>query len=81
MADSLTRYVHVKSIRDGKFVEFDFSINDDTLSVELIMPFAAFEEFCTAQHATVSFPEGGAKPPCGGASPGLYRQPDQYQGG
>ncbi|MFC2995937.1 phenol hydroxylase subunit [Acinetobacter sichuanensis] len=42
-------FVHVTGTQNNKFVEFEFSIGDPDLSVELIMPFDAFEEFCT-QH-------------------------------
>lgn len=39
------RFVRVRETRGG-FVEFDFSIGDPMLSVELILPEAAFAEFC-----------------------------------
>ena len=83
MADLLTSYACVKAIRNGKFVEFDFSINDNDLSVELIMPFGAFEEFCRARNAIVTYPDGAISPETVDASrpglpPGLYRQPHQH---
>ncbi len=43
---ALTKYVRVTGNRDGKFVEFDFAINDPTLYVELVLPQQAFQEFC-----------------------------------
>ncbi|HLN24886.1 MAG TPA: phenol hydroxylase subunit [Patescibacteria group bacterium] len=83
MADLLTSYACVKTIRHGKFVEFDFSINDNDLSVELIMPFGAFEEFCRMRNAIVTYPDGAASPETVGVSQpalpaGLYRPPHQH---
>lgn len=37
----------------GRFVEFEYALGDGVLSVELILPPAAFEEFCRSQHAVV----------------------------
>lgn len=42
------RYVRVTDVRRGGFVEFDFSVGDPELYVELILPQAAFQEFCKA---------------------------------
>lgn len=42
------RYVRVTDIRGDGFVEFDFSVGDPELYVELIMPQPAFQEFCAA---------------------------------
>jgi phenol hydroxylase P0 protein len=41
--------------RDGAFVEFDFAIGWPELSVELVLPRAAFESFC-AEHAVTFLP-------------------------
>lgn len=43
-----TRYVRVTGTARGGFVEFQFSIGDPTLYLEMILPPAAFEEFCVA---------------------------------
>jgi phenol hydroxylase P0 protein len=40
-------YVRLRNIRPDGFVEFDFSIGDPDLSVDLIMPHAAYVEFCS----------------------------------
>jgi phenol hydroxylase P0 protein len=40
------RYVRVRRVRPDGLVCFDFSIGDPALTVELILPPAAFEEFC-----------------------------------
>lgn len=42
------KFVKVRKMRDDGFVEFDFSIGDPTLYVELILPSTAFNEFCNA---------------------------------
>lgn len=41
-----TRYVRVTGLARGDFIEFQFSIGDPTLYLEMILPKAAFEEFC-----------------------------------
>ncbi|MHA3058731.1 phenol hydroxylase subunit [Acinetobacter sp. ANC 5584] len=43
-------YVHITGTQRNRFVEFEFSIGDPELAVEMIMPFAAFEEFCQRHH-------------------------------
>ncbi|HPE62182.1 MAG TPA: phenol hydroxylase subunit [Thiolinea sp.] len=45
------RYVRVTGVRNNRFVEFDFSIGDPTLFVELMLPFEQFRQFCTRQNA------------------------------
>ena len=54
----LKKFVRVTGVRSGRYVEFEFSVNDADLTVELILPFAAFEEFCTLQEAVRLTPEG-----------------------
>ena len=54
----LKKFVRVTGVRSGRYVEFEFSINDADLTVELILPFSAFEEFCTLQEAVRLKPEG-----------------------
>lgn len=44
--DQLTRYIRVRSDPSDKFIEFDFAIGHPELFVELILPRAAFDEFC-----------------------------------
>lgn len=45
-------FVRLRKIRGDGFVEFDFAIGEPDLSVELILPSAAFHEFCRANHVT-----------------------------
>ncbi len=47
----LKKFVRITGVRAGRYVEFEFSVNDADLTVELILPLAAFEEFCTLQEA------------------------------
>jgi phenol hydroxylase P0 protein len=47
----LRKFVRVTGVRAGRYVEFEFSVNDADLTVELILPLGAFEEFCTLQEA------------------------------
>ena len=44
---AVSRYVRVTGIRKNAFVEFDFSIDDPTLFIELVLPFDQFQAFCT----------------------------------
>lgn len=44
--DELVKYVRVRSAEGARFVEFDFAIGDPSLFVELVMPPAAYEQFC-----------------------------------
>jgi phenol hydroxylase P0 protein len=55
----LKTFVRVTGVRSGRWVEFEFSVNDADLTVELILPFAAFEEFCTLHEAVRLPPEAG----------------------
>jgi hypothetical protein len=54
----LRKFVRVTGVRSGRYVEFEFSVNDADLTVELILPFAAFEEFCMLQEAVRLTPDG-----------------------
>ena len=46
-----TRYVRITGITRGGFVEFQFSIGDPTLYLEMILPKQAFDLFCEEQGA------------------------------
>ncbi|NML30106.1 phenol hydroxylase subunit [Paraburkholderia antibiotica] len=48
--DVTRRYVRVRERRDDGFVEFDFSIGDPGLSVELVMSTRDYESFCATHH-------------------------------
>ncbi len=54
------KFVRILGTRHDRYVEFEFSINDSDLAVELILPFAGFDEFCSLQNATVLPPEPAA---------------------
>ena len=48
-------FVHITNVRADGFVEFDFSIGEPELYIELVLPWQAFEEFCShnrVQHLT-----------------------------
>ncbi|OYV01049.1 MAG: phenol hydroxylase [Burkholderiales bacterium PBB5] len=46
VCDTTRRFVRVSAQRDDGLVAFDFAIGWPELSVELLLPAAAFEEFC-----------------------------------
>ena len=49
--DVRRRYVRLTQVRADGLIEFDFAVGDPALAVELILPAAAFREFCAAQQA------------------------------
>ena len=55
--DSGQAYVRVLGTRSGRFIEFEFSLGDGDLAVELILPFLAFAEFCADRNAILLPPE------------------------
>lgn len=44
--DQMTRWIRVRSEPGARFVEFDFAIGHPDLFVELVLPQAAFAQFC-----------------------------------
>ena len=42
------RFVRLREVRTDGFVEFEFAVGDLDMSMELILPVAAFHEFCAA---------------------------------
>lgn len=56
--DPTCKFVRVTGINRRGFVEFEFSIGIPELCVELMLPRAAFEEFCIAQNVVRLAAEG-----------------------
>lgn len=56
----LVKWVRVTRRRPDGFVEFDFAIGDPDLCVDLILPTAAFDEFCATNHVRHLSEEQGA---------------------
>ena len=54
--DTTRRYVRVCEQRPDGFIEFEFSIGTPELCVELMLPEAAFHEFCLANEVIVLEP-------------------------
>lgn len=51
--DRLQNYhksVRVFGIRKEKFLEFCFTVGCEELTIELVMPYPAFKEFCETNH-------------------------------
>lgn len=46
--DPKRKYVRVTELRANGMVEFEFAIGEPELFVEMILPAAAFDEFCAA---------------------------------
>jgi phenol hydroxylase P0 protein len=53
MTDTNKRWVNVLRKTENGFVEFEFCISDADLCIELILPEAAFKEFCLNNHIVV----------------------------
>ena len=51
--DTNKRWVNVLRKTENGFVEFEFFISDVDLCIELILPEAAFKEFCLNNHILV----------------------------
>ena len=51
------RYVRVTNIDSRGFVEFQFSIGDPNLYLEMTLPQTAFDEFCLKENAERLTPE------------------------
>lgn len=54
--DAGRRYVRVCNRRPDGFIEFEFSIGDPELAVELMLPETAFHEFCLANEVIMLDP-------------------------
>ncbi|MCL2656224.1 MAG: phenol hydroxylase subunit [Betaproteobacteria bacterium] len=58
--DVSRRYVRVAEVRTDGFVEFEFSVGEPEMMVELVMPKDAFDTFCANNH--VIFLESKPRP-------------------
>ncbi len=56
-----TCFVRVHKPDGTDFVTFDFAINDPSLTVEMILPYAAFVEFCELNNVVFMTLEQGAR--------------------
>jgi hypothetical protein len=70
--------VRILGTRLGRFIEFEYSVDRD-LSVELVLPVAAFEEFRVTQGAELIIEDGEAARLLG--RPGLYKSPENWEAG
>ncbi len=50
-------YVRITKVLHHRFVEFEYSIGDPTLCVELVLPFPEFEQFCNRYQTERLTPE------------------------
>jgi len=55
--EAQTRYVRVQRVTETGFVEFAFGIGSPDLMVDLILPRAAFKEFCRTNNVVDLTPE------------------------
>lgn len=59
--DTTKKFVRVMEERQDGFVEFEFAIGEPELVVELILPKAAFAEFCQANQVIFLDPESDSE--------------------
>jgi phenol hydroxylase P0 protein len=50
--DTGRKFVRVMETHANGLVEFEFAVGEPDMAVELIMPRAAFDEFCATNHVT-----------------------------
>lgn len=62
--DLAKKFVRVTELRSDGFVEFDFSIGEPGLFVEMILPATAFDEFCAVNE--VAFLDASSRLKVGG---------------
>ena len=65
--DVTRKYVRVLATLPSGLVEFAFAVGDPELTVELVMPKAAFDEFCASHR--VEFIAAPSAPPADAESP------------
>ncbi len=53
--------MRITGIRKNKFIEFDFSVGEPSMYVELILPFGDFQTFCSNYNTTYLTPEEAAE--------------------
>lgn len=46
VVDTSKRYVLVRNVRDDGYIEFDFSLGEPEIFLEMILSTSAFNEFC-----------------------------------
>lgn len=46
------KFVRVTELREDGFVEFDFAVGEPEIFVEMILPAAAFDDFCAHNRVT-----------------------------
>lgn len=66
-------YVRILGKQLDRFIEFEFFLNDEDLSVELVMPETAFAEFCAYYDAEIVPQRGAELSAVPQRTAGLYR--------
>ena len=61
MVDINRKFTRLTGIRDNKYVEFDFAIDDPEIFVELVLPFEMYESFCEKNRVTILPPNDDVK--------------------
>lgn len=54
-------YVRVLGLRRDRFVEFEFSVGDRDLTVELVLPIEEFRDFCRRERSILLPPDPAAR--------------------
>ena len=59
--DPSKRFVRITGIHNNNLIEFDFSIGEPELYIELVLPFQAFQDFCAHNKVAHLTPEEAAR--------------------
>ena len=73
------KFVRLIETKPNGFVEFEFSVGEPGLTVELILPRAAFEEFCARNAVTFLSGDKPGMPPGEGEWDWNLRQATQQR--
>ncbi|MEY4754318.1 MAG: hypothetical protein RJA44_1993 [Pseudomonadota bacterium] len=60
--DPSQKFIRVVERRADGMVEFEFAVGEPELFVEMLLPQAAFEDFCRTQGVSPDEPQPGASP-------------------
>jgi phenol/toluene 2-monooxygenase (NADH) P0/A0 len=64
--DTNKRWVNILRKTENGFVEFEFFVSDVDLCIELILPEAAFKEFCLNNNVVIEKPDSDSTEQHGG---------------
>ena len=58
--DPTKKFVRITGIQQNRLIEFDFSVGEPEIYIELVLPFQAFQDFCATNKVKYLTPEQAA---------------------